>query len=239
MKIGLQLYSINNISVSRGLPASISKAYEYGYDCVEFAGFFGLTPKEVLHELDKYNLEVAGIHQNIDGLRNDFNGVLDFARQIGAYSLCVPWLYSENIQEWKQFAIELNEYGKKFREAGILFGYHNHAHEFISIDSVKPIDVFLENCDKENVFFEMDTHHVVNGNCAPEEYAAKYRDRIPVIHVKDNRDGNDCAIGEGCIDFPSVFKNAGKINVFVVENENFEKNEEELIKSASYIKTII
>ena len=239
MKIGVQLYSIKSISEAEGLEASLKKAHELGYDCVEFAGYFGLSTEEICTLLKKYELETAGIHQGIDGLRNDFDGVLAFAKAIGAYSLCVPWYNSETIEEWLNLAKELNEYGKKFREAGILFGYHNHAHEFNEIDGKRPIDIILENTDPENVFFEMDTHHVVNGKCSPIEYAEKYRDRIPVIHVKDNINGGDCTLGEGSIDFPAVFGNAGKIDVYVVENENHGTNLKELEDSAVYLKSIL
>lgn len=239
MKIGVQLYSLKNISEEFGLPAALSKARGLGYDCVEFAGYFGLTPNEILKELDKNELEVAGIHQGIDGLRQDFKGVLKTAKELGAYSLCVPWLNCDSVQGWIDFAKELNEYGKIFRDAGILFGYHNHAHEFSQIDGQMPIDVLLENCDIDNVFFQMDTHHVVNGKCSPVEYAEKYSGRIPVIHVKDNKDGGDCTLGEGCVDFPSVFKNAGKIDYYVVENENHGTNEKELLDSAIYLKNIL
>ena len=239
MKIGVQLYSIKTISESEGLKASLKKAHELGYDCVEFAGYFGLTADEINDLLKEFSLEAAGIHQGVDGLRNDFDGVIGFAKAIGAYSLCVPWYNCSTVEEWENFAKEINEYGKKFREAGILFGYHNHAHEFNEIDGKRPIDIILENTDAENVFFEMDTHHVVNGKCSPVEYAAKYKDRIPVIHVKENKSGNDCALGTGDIDFPAVFKNAGKINVYIVENENHGTNIKELEDSAIYLKSIL
>lgn len=239
MKIGVQLYSLNSVSAEQGLEASMKLASEFGYDCVEFAGYFGLSVDEVKALLEKYNLETAGIHQGIDGLRNDFDNVLRTAKELGAYSLCVPWFNSDTEEGWIEFAKELNEYGKKFREAGILFGYHNHAHEFKEYNGKKAIDILLENCDAENVFFQMDTHHVVNGGCSPVEYAKKYRDRILVIHVKENRDGKDTTLGKGNIDFPAVFENAGKIDVYVVENENHGTNENELFESAVYLKSIL
>ncbi len=239
MKIGVQLFSIRNISETEGLEAALKKAHELGYDSVEFAGYFGLSYDEINSLLKEYNLEVAGIHQDIKGLRQDFDGVLKTAKELGAYSLCVPWFITETVEGWVEFAKELNEYGKKFKEAGILFGYHNHAHEFKEIDGKRPIDIILENTDAENVFFEMDTHHVVNGGCSPVDYAKKYCDRIPVIHVKENKGGNDTTLGTGDIDFPAVFKNAGKITVFVVENENHGTNEKELLDSAVYLKSIL
>ncbi len=239
MKIGLQLYSLNDVSKEQGLAVTIAKAKEYGYDSVELAGCFGLSTSEILEILGKYELEVAGMHIGINEIRADFDGVLKCAKQLKSYSLCVPWYNADSLEGWKDFAKELDEYGKRFTDEGILFGYHNHAHEFKTIDGQFPIDLILENSSPENVFFQMDTHHVVNGNCSPVEFAKKYSGRIPVIHVKDNKNGGDCTLGDGCVDFPSVFKNAGKIDVFVVENENFGVNEQELIDSAVYLKSIL
>lgn len=239
MKLGVQLYSIKDISEKDGLAAAMKKAHELGYDCIEFAGYYGLDADEISALLKEYNLETAGIHSGVDALRGDFDATLDFAKKIGAYSYCIPWYNCETADGWVEFAKEINEYGKKFREAGILLGYHNHAHEFKEIDGKRPIDLILENTDAENVFFEMDTHHVVNGGCSPIEYAEKYRDRIPVIHVKENKGGNDTTVGTGDIDFPAVFRNAGKINYYIVENENHGTNIKELEDSAVYLKSIL
>ena len=56
MKVGVQLYSIKTISESEGLKAALKKANELGYDCVEFAGYFGLSAREVTEELKKNNV---------------------------------------------------------------------------------------------------------------------------------------------------------------------------------------
>lgn len=239
MKIGLQLYSIKNISEERGLCETLKKASALGYDSVEFAGYFGLSAEEILRELDKNNLEVAGIHQGVEALREDFDGILKMAKSLGAYSYCVPWFISESIEDYEKLGKELNEYGKRFNDEGIIFGYHNHSHEFKALHGVMPIDAILENCSSENVFFEMDTRHIVVAGQDPAEYAKKYSGRIPVLHARDNNGIADCAVGDGKVDFPSVLQNAGKINVFVVENENFGKNEEELANSVNYLKSII
>ncbi len=239
MKIGLQLYSLNDISKEQGLAVSIAKAKEYGYDSVELAGTFGLTESEILRLLDKHELEVAGMHVGIGEMRANLEGVLKTAKELKSFSICVPWFNADTVNGWVEFSQELDELGKRFNDAGILFGYHNHAHEFSPVDGQIPIDILFENCHKGNVFFQMDTHHVVNGKCSPVEYAKKYSGRIPVIHVKDNKDGGDCTLGDGCVDFPKVFEAVGKIQSYVVENENFGKNEKELIDSVTYLKKIL
>ena len=236
MKYGLQLYSIKTISQAKGLRESLKKAKEYGYDCVEFAGFFGLTADEVCEELKKNGLETAGIHYSYADIKNDPKAAVEFSKSIGAYSVCIPWINFDSAEKWVDFGKEINEYGKMFNDAGILFGFHNHVHEFEPIDGQLPIDLILENSDSKNVFFELDTRHAAIAGCDPVKYAEKYKGRIPVLHARDTDGVNDCAVGKGIVDFPGVAKAAGDIKIFVVENENFDKNEQELIDSAKYLR---
>ena len=48
MKIGVQLYSLKDEIKELGVDAVLKMVADAGYDCVEFAGFYGLTPKERL-----------------------------------------------------------------------------------------------------------------------------------------------------------------------------------------------
>ena len=235
MKYALQLFSIKNISEQNGLAEALRLTALYGYDSVEFAGFYGLTIEQVLDELKKNNLEVMGLHHGIAELRKDAKQCVKLAKDLGAYSLCVPYYNAETVEDWVAFAKEMNEYGKMFREDGILFGYHNHIHEHEEFFGTSKIDILLENCDKDNVFFEMDTRHTQLSGANPVKYAEKYYDRIHVLHARDTDGNEDCAVGAGLVNFKEVV-NACKVNMFVVENENFGKNEQQLIDSASYLR---
>ena len=235
MKYALQLYSIKGVSEGKGLKETLRLTAEYGYDSVEFAGFFGLTTEQVLEELKKNNLEVMGLHHGYGELKKDAASCVKLAKDLGAYSLCVPHFDANTVEAWVDFAKEMNEYGKMFREAGILFGYHNHIHEHLEFFGTSKIDILLENTDKENVFFEMDTRHTQLSGANPVEYAKKYSDRIKVLHARDTDGTEDCGVGAGIVDFKNVI-DACKVNMFVVENENFGKNEQQLIDSASYLR---
>lgn len=236
MKYALQLYSIKDISENNGLAATLKTAKEMGYDSVEFAGFFGLTTEQVLAELAKNELGVMGLHHGVGELRKDAAACVKLAKDLGAVSLCVPHYNTDSAKGWADFGKELNEYGKMFRDAGILFGFHNHVHEFVPVEGKMPIDLILENSDAENVFFEMDTRHVALANVDPVEYAKKYCGRINVLHARDTDGTEDCAVGEGIVNFKDVVKEGGNVNLFVVENENFGKNYDQLVRSAAFLR---
>ena len=239
MKIALQLYSIKNISEEKGLCAALDKAKELGYEGVEFAGLFGLTPAEAKAELDKRGLLCAGFHEGFGGnVAENPEKAIEMCRVCGADSLCIPHYSSDSAEGWEAFGKSMNEIGKKFRAAGILFGYHNHRHEFEPLpDGRLPMDLILENCEPENVFFECDTRHAVIAGVKPEEYLEKYAARVPVLHARDTDGTDDCAVGAGLVDFPAVMDVTGVPAWFVVENENFGTNEKQLADSVVYLKT--
>ena len=48
MKIGVQLYSIHDITDEKGIKTALCAASVLGFDGVEFAGFGGLSAEEML-----------------------------------------------------------------------------------------------------------------------------------------------------------------------------------------------
>ena len=237
MKIALQLYSIKNISETAGLPAALDKAKELGYEGVEFAGLFGLSPAEAKAELDKRGLACAGFHEGYNVVAENPEKAIEMCKICDAASLCIPAFAADTAEGWIEFGKSMNELGKKFRAAGIPFGYHNHRHEFVPLaDGRLPMDLILENCDAENVFFEMDTRHVKIAGVAPEEYIKKYPNRVTVLHARDTDGNEDSAVGAGLVDFPAVMDVIGMPAWFVVENENFDTNEGQLADSVTYLK---
>ena len=241
MKIGLQLYSIKDISAEQGLLAALDKAKELGYDGVEFAGLFGLTPEEVKAALDERGLECAGFHEGYTGVFESPEKYIEMCRICNAYSLCVPYFNAGSAGEWADFGKKLNEVGKLFSKNGILFGYHNHTHEFVPVDGKLPIDIVLENSENENVFFELDTRHAFVAGVNPAEYVKEHSGRvphIPVLHTRDVSGDRDTAVGAGKVDLAGLMEVTDIPEWFVVENENFGTNEDELRDSVTYLRKV-
>ncbi|MEG2597540.1 MAG: sugar phosphate isomerase/epimerase, partial [Oscillospiraceae bacterium] len=118
-------------------------------------------------------------------------------------------------------------------------GYHNHQQEYENLNGKYPIDVLLEKCKTENVFFEMDTLHVAAAGESPVKFAEKYARRIPILHARDTDGTNDCTIGSGMLDFPTILSVCSTLEWIVVENCNIGFNEKELADSATYLRQIL
>ena len=107
--------------------------------------------------------------------------------------------------------------------------------EFEEYDGKKIIDILLDSCDRENVFFELDTRHVAIGGSSPVEYAKKYSGRIPFLHVRDTDMKEDTAIGCGVVDFKAVTEAAGDVEWLIIENPWLGSNLEQIRTSVKYI----
>ena len=93
MKFGIQLYSLKDEIAKRGVDEIFALVKRAGFDCVEFAGFYGLTPAEMKALLDKHGLEGESAHIGIDGVL----GSLEYVDEIGINSVYIPSLPKERL----------------------------------------------------------------------------------------------------------------------------------------------
>lgn len=264
-EMAVQLYSARQLI---GTPELFAKNHEYvlgrlaqmGYTGAEAASysdglFSGLQPEAFKAALDKAGLELISSHTTRplsaqELASGDYSAALkwwdkciDAHLKAGVPRLVMSYSQKLNSEaELKVMAEYLDAIGRKCNEAGIRFGYHNHAHEFAKIGDTTMMDYFLANTDPANVFIEMDVYWAVVGGAAPVDYMNKYPGRFEVLHIKDKRE-----IGQsGMVGFDAIFRNFRKAGTeaFVVEMEeastpNILKGLREsalYLRNASYVK---
>ena len=237
LPIAVQLYSVRG-DMEADFVGTLAKVKGMGYDGVEFAGLDDCSGDDLKEGLERYGLECCGAYILLPLLQERYDEFVGVLKKLNAPSVCapIPSLGEKTYDGWKNFAIEMNEMGKKLAADGIRLGYHNHTDEYEKFDGKYAIDIVLENCDPENVFFELDTRHTTVAGCNPVEFAKKYAGRIPFLHAKDTDMTHDTAVGSGVIDFEKVVKAADGVEWMIVENENSGRNLEELRQSVKYIR---
>jgi sugar phosphate isomerase/epimerase len=217
-KISIQLYSLRSV-LQTDLEGTLSALADIGYRKVELAGTYGRTAQEFRGLLDKYHLRATSTHIRIDG---DLNKTIADAKVLGNNRAIVPFAAFDTLEGWKTFAGQLEDAGKAFGAAGILFGYHNHAHEFTPIDGVRPYDVITDNTTGRNVALEIDLFWAVHGGADPIALYRKNFPRVTQYHVKDRTaDGQMVDPGAGVIDFPAIFRaTRPNLHEYIVEHDN-------------------
>lgn len=240
--ISLQLYSLRG-DISKDYQGTIKKVGEIGYTSVEAAGygdgkFYGRTPEEFKADLEAVGLYALSSHTSKQ-LSKEELASKDFTEPMKWWDQCIaahkaagmkyivtPWMdVPATLKDLQTYCEYYNEVGKKCKEAGMKYGYHNHAHEFVKVENKVMLDYMLENTDPQYVFFQMDVYWVVRGQASPVDYFNKYPGRFDVLHIKDNKE-----LGQsGMVGFDAIFRNtdvAGvKSLVVEVEKYNFEPAE--------------
>src|SRR6185369_17248320 len=106
------------------------------------------------------------------------------------YIIC-PWIDEKQRVEpdgWKRAADLFNRAGETSRNAGIQFGFHNHAFEFVATESLGgmlPYDFILARTDPGFVVMELDLCWITAAGKNPTDYFDKYPARFPLVHAKD------------------------------------------------------
>jgi len=250
--IGLQLYSLGR-EFSEDVPDGLKKVAEIGYATAEAAGYrerkiYGYDMAEFRKLADDAGLKVTGSHVNPPVrkyTKNNAGEVADFWKatvedhvKLGVTSLVQPGMPTiENHDDAALVCEVFNKAGEIAKDAGILWGYHNHSGEFRRVvkeeDKGKetnrrnPVgdviyDLMLEGTDPKLVFFEMDVYWTVMGQNDPLEYFEKYPDRFPILHIKDRS-----ILGQsGMMNFENIFNKAYEngLDEFYVELENIREN---------------
>ncbi|WP_294591326.1 sugar phosphate isomerase/epimerase [uncultured Bacteroides sp.] len=248
--ISIQLYSVRDkLNSGADLNNVLKELAQMGYTGVEAANyndgkFYGKTPEEFKRAVEAAGMKVLSSHTT-KGLSKEELASGNFSESMKWWDQCIaahkaagmtyivtPWMdVPKTVKDLKTYCNYYNEIGKKCRQNGLKYGYHNHAHEFQKVeDKVVMLDYMLENTNPEDVFFEMDVYWVVRGQNSPVDYFNKYPGRFTVLHLKDHRE-----IGQsGMVGFDAIFKNADKAGVkhIIAEIEKYSCPVEESVKQS-------
>ncbi len=187
IKLGYQIYSARE-DAEKDLGAVCAKLKEYGYDGVEFAGFYSYTAEQVKDILAKNELAAVSSHVPYATLVADMEGTIAFHKAIGCKFIAVPYLDEETRPGAAGFATAIRniiKFGTLCKENGIQLLYHNHDFEFVKMSGQYGLDFLYDCTEPEVLATELDTCWVNVAGEVPAEYIRKYAGRCPVVHLKD------------------------------------------------------
>jgi sugar phosphate isomerase/epimerase len=219
--------------------ATIKKTGEAGYTAIEAASydngkFYGKTPEEFKAAVEAAGMKILSSH-TVKPLSEEELRAKDFSTSLawwdeaieahvaaGMKYIVVPGVsVPKTLAGLQTYCDYFNAIGQKCKAKGLLFGYHNHAHEFTKVEDVMMYDYMLEHTGPDLVFFQMDVYWTVRGQQSPVEYFQKYPGRFTLLHIKDHRE-----LGQsGMVGFDAIFKNTGvagtKFLIVEVEQYNY------------------
>ena len=220
-RIGLELYSVRN-ECKADFRGTIAQVAKIGYTGVEFAGYWGLSAKEVRQMIDDNGLITCGTHTGIADLQPDkIDATIEFNQIIGNKFIICPYMTGKTRADWLARAKMFNDLADKLAPLGMFTGYHAHKHDFDLIEGESAWDIFFGNT-KPEVICQLDTSNCRDGGQDPVVVLNKYPGRVRTIHIKPNGGGPEAVIGEDKINWAGVFEfceTQGNTDWYVVEHE--------------------
>ncbi|NTW38341.1 MAG: TIM barrel protein [Cellulomonadaceae bacterium] len=206
----------------------LSRLSAMGYKNVEpvdYTNFQGLGAHEYRALLDEYGLRASALHTSVSMATTDEEWLakVAIAKEIGA-----PYIGAgadprdlTTADEWVAFAQKIDHFGKLARQQGLQYMVHSHNWEFTSVYGTQTaFDILQSNTSAKNVVFELDLYWATAAGVNPIDILHRYGNRIRLLHVKDMAaDGSITTVGQGTIDFASIFAAADNIRYFVIERD--------------------
>lgn len=226
-----QLYSSRNFPF---LSDTLMMLGKLGYTQVEGYGGMFQTLDDISalkSDLAANNLTMPTGHFGLDMVEDDPANVIDIARQLGIAALFVPAIPAQERTKdaagWTALGRRLVEAGKPIQDAGLKFGWHNHAFEMADLGiAEKPLDLILQG---NELALELDVAWVQVGGEDPLDWIARYSDRLVSAHIKDiapegeAQDEDGWAdVGCGIMGWPALVAALGKtpVQYMVMEHDN-------------------
>lgn len=229
-----QLYSARNFPPLSDVLKTVAEA---GYKQVEgygalYAGLDDDAVKAFRADLDANGLTMPTAHFSLDLLEKEPARALEIAQTLGIRAIYCPHLMADqrpiDAEGWKAFGARLDAAGKPFRDAGILFGWHNHDFEFAKLeDGGVPLEhIFIGGPD---LSWEADIAWIVRGGADPFDWIKRHGNRITAVHVKDIASAGEnesedgwADVGHGTLDWKLLLQTLRQTPAayYVVEHDN-------------------
>ena len=156
-EVAIQLYSVrdilNKVDNKNGkcdptYTALLKKLANMGYTGVEAANynngkFYDRTPQQFKKDVESAGLKVLSSHctrqlSKEELASGDYSKSLEWWDQCiadhkaaGMKYIVAPWMdVPKTLKDLETYCAYYNEIGKRCKQQGLSFGYHNHAHEF-------------------------------------------------------------------------------------------------------------
>ena len=183
---GLQLYTVRT-EMETSFEDTLREVAAIGFEEVEFAGYYGKSPKDIRQILDRYGLTAPSVHVDYQSIESNWQEVIETAQIIGHKYIVNSMIDLNSINDpeaWKRAADLFNRAGELSKKVGIQLAYHNHFFEFFPLHGKLPYDILLESCDPELLKMELDFCWIAAVEQDPGAYFERYPGRFPLVHLK-------------------------------------------------------
>ena len=251
-KLAVQTYTIRDfIGTAEGLADSLKRIAAIGYPAVQLSAVGAMTgerpavsARQARQMLDDNGLRCIATHRSWDAIASQTDSEIAFHRELSCDFTAIgglpPGYGDAGVDGYRRFAADSAPVIRRLKDAGIRFGYHNHAHEFQRIGPGQRTlyDIFIEEAGPD-FNLEVDVYWVAHAGANPERIMQRCAGRAPVIHLKDKevvpREGPVmAAIGEGNLDWDGILEGCRSAGVewYAIEQDTCRRDPFDCLRSS-------
>lgn len=190
LKIGLALYSLLE-ELKQDYMGTLEKVASLGFKYIEYVGTpMGddgkpvATPEEIGNKVKELGLVAISSHVMMNDESN-IDQIIEDQIKMGSQAIIMPLAIMDTKERVEALAKLCNEAGRKCKEKGLDFYYHNHFHEFVKFDGKYALEWLVELTDPAFVNIELDTYWVKRSGIEPTDMIKQLGARCTRIHQKD------------------------------------------------------
>ena len=250
-QLAAQLYTVrDHCKTAADLAGTAKKIRAIGYPAVQLSGLGPIPEAEVVAIMRDAGLTICATHEPSQEILDQPEASIARLQRLGCKLTAYPYpggIDFSNADQIRTLARKLDAAGAKFRAAGLVLGYHNHAIEFVQFEGTTVLDYLYAHTRPENLVGEPDTFWIHYGGGDVVEWIEKLRGRLPFIHLKDYGFTTEskhvwCEIGRGTLNWKKIVAAAERSGCewFIVEQDTCPGDPFESLKiSFDYLKTNI
>ena len=246
MKLGAQLYTVRSrLTSAQEIEQTMKEIKAIGYDSVQLFGSV-----ELIENCAKFSIEaelsVVGVLVDINFCEKFENELFGICKKYGIPDIGIS-SSSHEYQNPDDYIDRVHCFGRKVKEQGFTFSYHNHGHEFVRLsDGRTAMSHFVEKFDPDLVDFMPDTYWLHDGGYDVRYFLQETEGRVKILHLKDLKrlaeGGHTYAeIGNGNLCFKEILKLAEALGIkqYVVEQDVCPADPIDSLKvSYNYLKSL-
>lgn len=164
-----------------------------GYPAIEAGNMFqSYGEAETRRLLAENNLQVSGAHFGYGDYADPakLDAHIAYCKAMGIkHLMCSGVADTKTVAGYKTSSRLFNEIGRRLKDEGLVFNYHNHAWEFEALEGrgVHGMQILAEETDPALVKFNIDVFWVHIGGESPVDFIHRHADRAGYFHFKDGR----------------------------------------------------
>ena len=226
--VALQLFSVRG-EVEKDLPSTLKSVADLGYVGAEPWGYggedltwMGHSCQDIKKMYEDNGLVCCGIHLQPGALVGDnLKRTVEFNQVLGNRFLVIAGDKERmsTMDGVKDLANTLNQAAEALEPEDMFPGYHAHPFDFVDVGGREAWDVLFSETG-ERVIMQVDIGNSMAGGGDPIHYLKKFPGRARTVHIKEFGGPQGAVIGEGDVDWPTVFdlcENQHPIEWYVVE----------------------